>query len=69
MSIAPAVAAIGFTGTRYGMTVAQRRILRLLLANGAGREFHHGDCVGAGGRSRGEGCAGTMKGEERTSTI
>ena len=47
MSIEPAVAAIGFTGTRYGMTVAQRRTLRSLLANGAGREFHHGDCVGA----------------------
>ena len=46
MSSAP-VAAIGFTGTRYGMTVAQRRTLRLFLANGAGREFHHGDCVGA----------------------
>jgi hypothetical protein len=36
---------IGFTGTRQGMTPAQRESLRSLL-DGAG-ELHHGDCVGA----------------------
>jgi len=37
---------IGFTGTRQGMTEAQKPVLRALLDGGAG-EFHHGDCVGA----------------------
>jgi hypothetical protein len=37
---------IGFTGTRQGMTEAQRSALRGLLDGGAG-EFHHGDCIGA----------------------
>jgi hypothetical protein len=37
---------IGFTGTRQGMTEAQKSALRALLDGGAG-EFHHGDCIGA----------------------
>jgi hypothetical protein len=37
---------VGFTGTRQGMTEAQKSTLRALLDGGAG-EFHHGDCVGA----------------------
>jgi hypothetical protein len=37
---------IGFTGTRLGMTVAQRMRFADLLAGVAG-ELHHGDCVGA----------------------
>lgn len=35
----------GFTGTRKGMTPAQKQQLERLLR--AGDEFHHGDCVGA----------------------
>lgn len=42
---------VGFTGTRHGMTDAQRIMVTALLdvlrtAHGATR-FHHGDCVGA----------------------
>ncbi len=37
---------IGFTGTRRGMTDAQRNSLRKFLQTAAG-EFHHGDCIGA----------------------
>lgn len=36
----------GFTGTRHGMTPAQRVSLQRYLAGSSG-EFHHGDCVGA----------------------
>lgn len=36
---------VGFTGTRRGMTDAQKEgVLNLLTAGG---ELHHGDCVGA----------------------
>jgi len=35
---------IGFTGTREGMTVAQRSALRQLITE---CYFHHGDCIGA----------------------
>ncbi len=41
-----AAAAIGFTGTRFGMTQAQQDALRSLLLSGSGK-LHHGDCVGA----------------------
>lgn len=36
----------GFTGTRRGMTAAQKIALEDYLSEGDG-EFHHGDCVGA----------------------
>lgn len=39
--------AVGFTGTRYGMTTAQRTTLLTLLAGGRWAVLHHGDCVGA----------------------
>lgn len=42
---------IGFTGTREGMSFAQKRTLASLLsyyrANNNAEEFHHGLCVGA----------------------
>lgn len=38
---------IGFTGTRQGLTVAQRDELRRLLRNKNPSHFHHGDCIGA----------------------
>src|SRR5574338_414577 len=40
---------IGFTGTREGMTVAQKESLRNILAQllPIDLEFHHGGCVGA----------------------
>lgn len=38
---------VGFTGTRHGMTDAQKAALRSLLVRVAGTEFHHGDCMGA----------------------
>jgi hypothetical protein len=41
---------IGFTGTRRGMTAAQMRVLRDMLAEHDG-EFHHGDCIGADAQS------------------
>lgn len=37
---------IGFTGTRDGMTEAQKTTLASLLREHSG-EFHHGDCLGA----------------------
>jgi hypothetical protein len=38
----------GFTGTRHGMTPAQKATLRSLLTSGEQpSEFHQGDCVGA----------------------
>jgi ketopantoate reductase len=36
----------GFTGTRHGMTDAQKVALRNFLDGGTGH-FHHGDCIGA----------------------
>jgi hypothetical protein len=42
--------AIGFTGTRYGMTPDQRSAIARLIAETAGPEpffAHHGDCIGA----------------------
>lgn len=38
---------IGFTGTRYGMTIDQRRTVCELLTRDGITEVHHGDCVGA----------------------
>ena len=45
-SVTAVAAAIGFTGTRFGMTQAQQDVLRSLLLTGSGK-LHHGDCVGA----------------------
>jgi hypothetical protein len=39
--------AVGFTGSRYGMSVAQALALRKLLAEGPWKVLHHGDCVGS----------------------
>jgi len=41
------VGRVGFTGTREGMTDAQRATVRLLLEDYAPSWAHHGDCVGA----------------------
>ena len=40
---------LGFTGTRKGMTLSQRREFHTLLLNKETEitEFHHGDCIGA----------------------
>lgn len=38
---------VGFTGTQRGMTDAQCGMLRALLREFGGTEFHHGDCIGA----------------------
>ena len=38
---------IGFTGTRKGMSDAQKIALRSILLCGGLTEFHHGDCIGA----------------------
>ncbi len=38
---------IGFTGTREGMTEAQKLTFENLLISLTPTEFHHGDCVGA----------------------
>lgn len=38
---------IGFTGTRRGMTDAQRQVFAELIVRLKPTEFHHGDCVGA----------------------
>ena len=37
---------VGYTGTRQGMTQAQRDTLRALLADLCPAELHHGDCIG-----------------------
>ncbi len=38
---------IGFTGTRIGMTAAQKSTFQSLMRHFTPTEFHHGDCVGA----------------------
>lgn len=38
---------IGFTGTREGMTQAQKDVFASLVARIEPDEFHHGDCVGS----------------------
>lgn len=38
---------VGFTGTREGMSQAQREAVAKLLAELHADEFHHGDCIGA----------------------
>ena len=38
---------LGFTGTRNGMTSAQRQVVERMLENGGVFTAHHGDCVGA----------------------
>lgn len=38
---------VGFTGTRYGMTDAQKAAVASLLERVAPRWCHHGDCLGA----------------------
>ncbi len=38
---------MGFTGTRHGMTQAQKDKFIELMFIGAGYEFHHGCCAGA----------------------
>lgn len=38
---------VGFTGSRDGMSMAQKEQLVLLLYQFSPTEFHHGDCVGA----------------------
>jgi hypothetical protein len=38
---------LGFTGTRFGMTDAQKRVVRNFLVERHVVEFHHGDCLGA----------------------
>jgi hypothetical protein len=42
----------GFTGTRQGMTEAQKAALRSFLQGGSG-ELHHGDCIGADAEAHG----------------
>jgi len=37
----------GFTGTRNGMSAAQKRALEDLLVGRSVRHLHHGDCTGA----------------------
>ena len=38
---------VGFTGSRYGMTLGQRGAFADLLRRLGVTELHHGDCVGA----------------------
>jgi hypothetical protein len=38
---------IGFMGTHHGMTAAQERVFRSMLAGHKGAALHHGDGVGA----------------------
>jgi hypothetical protein len=43
------MAAVSFTGTRHGLTPAQRAALEAVILQecGPAGELHHGDCVGA----------------------
>lgn len=43
----PVVTILGFTGTREGMTEAQKTTVQALLADPSVVEVHHGDCLGA----------------------
>lgn len=38
---------LGFTGTRKGMTDAQKNAVKFLLRSDSFESAHHGDCVGA----------------------
>lgn len=38
---------LGFTGTRFGMSVLQKRVFQLAVASKSIEEFHHGSCQGA----------------------
>lgn len=38
---------LGFTGTRKGVTLEQRKAVAELIASLKPKEFHHGDCVGS----------------------
>ena len=38
---------IGFTGTRHGMTDAQKKAVKEFLSSQKFNEFHHGDCIGS----------------------
>ena len=38
---------VGFTGTKIGMTIKQRKNFETILRYIDPEEFHHGDCVGA----------------------
>lgn len=38
---------VGFTGSRKGMTSAQRETFKRIFAGLSVERFHHGDCVGA----------------------
>jgi hypothetical protein len=38
---------IGFTGTRHGMTDAQKKAVKDFLSSQKFNEFHHGDCIGS----------------------
>ncbi len=38
---------IGFIGSRYGMTLEQKKVVLDLLTRFEAKEVHHGDCVGA----------------------
>lgn len=44
---------LGFTGTRIGMTQAQRITLAMCLATLEPSQFSHGDCVGADEQAHG----------------
>lgn len=45
--VLPIDGALGFSGTRQGMTPAQRATLATLLDHVRATEFHHGSCTGA----------------------
>lgn len=38
---------VGFTGTRQGMSLDQRKVLKEVLLGWIVSEFHHGDCTGS----------------------